>query len=184
MSNKKTAQVHKMPPRNKDGFRQQKRMTRVERLEQAVKRLSSLPQFLLQKFQDLAKVVQDLRFTYEVLGKILQDKGIITQEEVTRYGNDLIEKQRKENEKRIKLMKDNADKKTGDAREELGDEIPGEVVGTLSKEEAKRELEGNGTDSLREDVARNLMKPREDLKEEQTQSVDVSIKEKDIDNAK
>lgn len=184
MSDNKKTQVHKMSPRNKEGFRQQKKLTRVERLEHAVKRLSSLPQFLLQKFQDIAKVVQDIRFTYEVLGKILQDKGIITQQEVTKYGNELIEKQRKENEDKIKLLKDDAELKSKEAREKLDGEIPGEVVSTLSKDEVKKELKGKGIDSLCDDVAKTLMKSREDLQEEQTQSVDVSIKEKDIDNAK
>jgi hypothetical protein len=173
-----------MPPRNKGGFRQHKKMTRFERLEQAVKKLSSLPQFLLQRFQDLAKVVQDLRFTYEVLGRILQDKGIISQQEITNMGNSILEQQRVENEKKMKLMKEQADQKTDEAREKLNGEIPGEVVETLSEEEVKKELHKPSDDSLREDVAKNLMTPREDLQEEQIQAVDVSIKEKDLNNAK
>lgn len=181
---KKTAKVHKMPHRNKDGFRQTKKMSRIERVEQAVKRLSSLPQFLLQKFQDLAKVVQDLRFTYEVIGRILQEKNIISQQEVTDMGNKLLEEQRVENEKRMKLMKEQADTKTAEAREKLDGKIPGEVVETLSEDEAKKELHGPSDDSLRDDVAKDLMTPREDLQEDQIQAVDVSINEKDIDNAK
>ena len=173
---KNDVNIHKMPPK---GFRQQKRLTRVERLEQAVKRLSSLPQFLLQRFQDLTKVVQDLRFTYEVLGRILQEKGIISQEEVTDMGNKLIEQQRKENEKKLKLMKEEADQKKD--REKLDSEIEGEVVETLSSDEVKKELHSK-EDNLREDMAKELMKPRKDLQEKQIQNVDVSIKDTELNN--
>jgi hypothetical protein len=158
--------VHKMTQRS-SGKRLQKKLTRVERLEKAVKQLSGMPQFLLQKFQDIVKVVEDVRFTYEVLGQILQEKGIITQEEVTEKGKILIEERKKARDEQIKKLKDKEE-----AKEKLENS-------NVEVEEVKKELAPADVDELRSEVAKDLMQPREDLKEKQTQDKDVSIKEID-----
>jgi len=158
------------------GFRNEKKPSRMERLEQAVTKLSSMPQFLLQNFQQLAKVVQDVRFTIEVYGRILQNKGIISQEEVTTEGKKLIEERKKAEEEKVKKMKEEAAKKTAEAKDAMSGKATGQVVETLSAKDAKKALE---VENLKDNAAKELMKSRADLQKEQTQDVDVSVKKID-----
>ena len=158
------------------GFRNEKKPSRMERLEEAVAKLSSMPQFLLQNFQQLAKVVQDVRFTIEVYGRILQDKGIISQEEVTTEGKKLIEERKKAEEEKVKKMKEEAAKKTVEAKDAMKGKGTGQVVETLSPEEAKKALQD---ENLKSNAAKELMRPRSDLQKAQAQNVDVSIKKVD-----
>ena len=132
------------------GVKLEKKLTRVEALEKAVKELSSLPNFLLQRFQTVLKVSEDLRFTYEVIGQILQEKGIITQEELTAKGNSIIEERKKARAEELENLK------------------------KLQKENSKIELTEN--EDAKKDVARDLMQPNEELQKTQLQDKDVSIK--------
>jgi len=87
------------------GFKIDKQPTRIERIEKAIKELASFPNFLLQRFQTVLKVVEDLRFTYEIVGQILQDKGIISQEEITEKGNAIISERKKIKEAELEKLK-------------------------------------------------------------------------------
>lgn len=87
------------------GFKIEKQPTRIERIEKAIKELASLPNFLLQRFQTVLKVVEDLRFTYEIVGQILQDKGIISQEEITEKGNAIISERKKAKDAELEKLK-------------------------------------------------------------------------------
>lgn len=158
---KNGAKVHKMKQTN-PGMKLEKKLTRVERLEKAVRQLAGMPQFLLQRFQDIVKVVEDVRFTYEVIGQILQEKGIITQEEVTAKGKLLIEERKKAREAQLEKLK-----KEKEAKENS------ETSDTSLLSEKTEE------DEVKSEVARELMRPREDLQEKQEQDNDVSIKEID-----
>jgi hypothetical protein len=91
--------------KNVKGFKLEKQPTRIERIEKAIKELASLPNFLLQRFQTVLKVVEDLRFTYEIVGQILQDKGVITQEEITEKGNAIIAERKKAKEAELEKLK-------------------------------------------------------------------------------
>ena len=173
MSKDKKVKVHQL---NQNGNRQQKRTTRIEQLEKAVRQMSSLPQFLLKKFQDLAKVVEDVRFTYEIIGIVLKEKGIISQEELNVVGKRLIEERKKERKEDIGTMHEEGKARANEAREPLGAPLEGKVVGTLSKEEAEKELSDSGDGETRSEIAKKLMQPREDLKKDQIQDVDVSVK--------
>ncbi|MCK9442183.1 MAG: hypothetical protein M0Q13_12270, partial [Methanothrix sp.] len=113
---------------------------------------ASLPNFLLQRFQVVLKTVEDLRFTYEVVGQILQEKGIITQEELTAKGNSIIEERKKEREAKLEQLKQQTKEKSL------------EVVNTEE-------------DELKSEVARDLMQPNKELQNTQIQTEDVSIKE-------
>lgn len=94
-----------MKNKNVKGFKLEKQPTRIERIEKAIKELASLPNFLLQRFQTVLKVVEDLRFTYEIVGQILQDKGVITQEEITEKGNAIIAERKKAKEAELEKLK-------------------------------------------------------------------------------
>jgi Na+/phosphate symporter len=142
----KGGKVFKMSQSN-PGVKLEKKPTRVERLEIAVKQLAGMPQFLLQRFQDVVKVVEDIRFTYEIIGQILQDKGIITQEDVTAKGKIIIEQRKKEREEHLKKLK-----------------------------EQEENINKKDTKELKSEVVTELMQPREDLQKDQIQDKDVSIK--------
>lgn len=88
-----------------NGFKLEKKPSRIEKIEKAIKELASLPNFLLQRFQTVLKVVEDLRFTYEILGQVLQDKGIISQEEITEKGNAIIAERKKAKEIELEKLK-------------------------------------------------------------------------------
>lgn len=88
-----------------NGFKLEKKPSRIEKIEKAIKELASLPNFLLQRFQTVLKVVEDLRFTYEILGQVLQDKGIISQEEITEKGNAIIAERKKSKEIELEKLK-------------------------------------------------------------------------------
>ena len=148
---KKNYKVHQINTATK-GKRLEKQPTRMEKLEDAVKKLASLPNFLLQRFQVVLKTVEDLRFTYEVVGQILQEKGIITQEELTAKGNSIIEERKKEREAKLEQLKQQTKEKSL------------EVVNTEE-------------DELKSEVARDLMQPNKELQNTQIQTEDVSIKE-------
>lgn len=143
---------------NQKNTRFEKKLTRIEKLEKAVKNIASFPQFILENYQKLHKVVQDLRFTYEIIGIILMEKGIVTQEEVNAVGKRLVEERRRQTES------ENVD-------------IECEVTEVLSKEQVLKELMGNiGDEKTKEEISKELMKSNEELKKEQVQNVDVSIK--------
>jgi hypothetical protein len=138
------AKIHNIS-QGHSGVRLDKKLTKLEKLEVAVRNLANMPQFLLQNFQNLIKVVEDVRFTYEVIGRVLQDKNLITQEELTAKGNLIIAERKK-------------------IREEKMEKVNGK----------ENSLE---TEEIKSEVARELMQPREDLKDTQVQDKDVSIKE-------
>lgn len=154
--NKEEANVYKISDKKPtNGFRQEKKMTRIEKLERAVKSVASLPQFLLEEFQKLRKVVQDIRFTYEIIGVILMEKNIISQEEINEVGKRLIEERKKANENKTETV------------------VKGEVVEVINKDKALEEL---NNEKIKDEITNDLMKPNEDLQKEQVQDIDVSIK--------
>ena len=153
---KKNYKVHQINASK--GQRLEKQPTRMERLEGAVRRLAGLPDFLLQRFQVVLKTVEDLRFTYEVVGQILQEKGIITQEELTAKGNAIIEERKKEREAKLEQLKQSKEQGL-------------EVVN------AEKSIVDTENDELKSEVAEELMQPDKELQETQIQTEDVSIKE-------
>lgn len=147
MSNNKF-KVHQITPNG--GKKLERKLTRVEALEKAVRELAGLPNFLLQRFQAVLKTVEDLRFTYEVVGQILQEKAIISQEELTAKGNSIIEERKKARAEQLESLKKQKEE--------------------LSKEEKEKE-------DVKREVVQELMQPNEELQEKQIQTEDVSIKE-------
>lgn len=154
-NDKEKTNIYKIPDeKTNNGFRQEKKMTRIDKLEKAVKSVVSLPQFLIEEFQKLKKVVQDVRFTYEIIGVILMEKNIISQEEINDVGRRIIEER----------------KKTKDDKEETV--IKGEVIEVIDNKEALHEL---NDDKVKNDIINDLMKPNEELQKKQIQDIDVSI---------
>jgi hypothetical protein len=122
--NKKNFKVHQITP--KGGKKLEKKLTRIEALEKAVRELAGLPNFLLQRFQTVLKTVEDLRFTYEVIGQILQEKNIITQEELTAKGNDIIEERKKERAEQLEKLKEQ--KENIETEDDLKREVAQELM--------------------------------------------------------